>query len=415
MNPMPAAAARAFPFGRAVALHSLGWLVAANLIGIWLGISLLWPAVGNLLAPFTYGRWSPLHLDWQLYGWCALPMVGALLAWCLDPAHPNVRGHAAVAMGAWSAALALGGVAWLGGTVSGKLFLDWHGWTRWTLPAAMHLLWALLATHTAWRWRRMDAAGRRLRAGILALLLAVPAVLYFTTRRDVYHPINPDSGGATGAAVLGSTLGVVTIFFLVPVFVGVAARRRIAPFWWALFASWLVFGFLDRGNVSHHVPVTIVALGTLLAWIPLLPLFWRWHEWPGAALPWVRAAGGWWAVLVFTGWLSYLPGISEALKFSHALVGHAHLAMAGLLTSVNGAILVVLSGRRAPRGVFWTWQLGCIVYVTSMIVLGLTEIAHADALFRSEPWTQAILGTRLAGGSAMAIASVRWLAGYFRP
>jgi len=41
------------PFARAVAVHSLGWLVAANLVGVWLGVSLIWPSLGNLLAPFT--------------------------------------------------------------------------------------------------------------------------------------------------------------------------------------------------------------------------------------------------------------------------------------------------------------------------------------------------------------------------
>src|SRR5688572_18713714 len=110
-----------FPFSRVVAVHSLGWLVAANLVGVWLAVSLVWPAVGNLLAPLSYGRWSPLHLDWQLYGWCALPLVGMLLAWFFDGDHFRARGHAQLAFSFWSVALALGGVSWLAGNVSGKL------------------------------------------------------------------------------------------------------------------------------------------------------------------------------------------------------------------------------------------------------------------------------------------------------
>src|SRR5687767_9153147 len=117
-------------FARTIVLHSLGWLVAANVVGLWLGVSLLWPAAGNLLAPLTWGRWAPLHMNWQLYGWCALPLVGVLFVWYFDGEALNSRGHARVALGAWSAALALGGVAWLGGAVSGKLFLDWHSWAR---------------------------------------------------------------------------------------------------------------------------------------------------------------------------------------------------------------------------------------------------------------------------------------------
>ena len=396
-------------------MHSLGWLVAANLVGLWLGLSLLWPAAGNLLAPFTWGRWAPLHMNWQLYGWCALPLVGALLVWCFDGEQPQARRHARLALGAWSAALALGGVAWLGGVVSGKLFLDWYGWTRPLLPLAMVVLWSLLAWHIARQWPRLTRAGRFLRGGMLALLVAVPPVLFWATGRGMYHPINPDSGGATGAAVLGSTLGIITIFMFVPQFLGLVAVRGVRAFAVMLAASWIVFAVIDRGNVSHHGTVPIVALGTLLIWVPLLPLFWRCYAWPAGAKSWLVAAAVWWALLVVTGWLSFLPEISEAFKFTHALVGHAHLAMAGLITSVNAAILVAISRRPTPGSVFWLWQAGCAVHIAAMLGLGWGETRHVADLFRGEGWTQGLLAVRLAGGAAMAAASVRWLLIFLRP
>lgn len=393
---------------RAVALHSLGWLVAANLVGLWLGVGLLWPAAGDLAAPFTWGRWAPLHMNWHLYGWCSLPLVGALLSWYLGAGAPAARRHSHVALGCWSAALFLGGIAWLGGTVSGKLFLDWHGWSRPLLPLAMVVLWGVLAWHA---WIRPDHSreGRWMRIGVLILLLPVPPVLYWAAGRGMYHPVNPDSGGATGAAVLGSTLGVITIFMIVPGFLGVAAKRGVRRFGWALGFSWLVFALIDRGNVSHHAATQIVALATLLFWVPLLPLYWRDHAWPGEAKPWLRMAAAWWGLLVVTGWISFLPGISETFKFTHALVGHAHLAMAGLITSVNAAILVVLTRRAAPRAAFILWQAGCATYIASMLALGWGESRWAAELFRGEAWAQGLLGLRLAGGLAMATASVLWL------
>lgn len=401
-------------FARAVAVHSVGWLVAANLVGVWMGVCLLWPAVGNLLAPLTFGRWAPLHLDWQLYGWCALPAVGALLVWCFDSRRPTANRDARIALGGWSLALAAGGIAWLGGTVSGKLFLDWHGWARPLLPVAMLVLWGLLAWHTWLRWPRLGALERGARVAVLGLLVVVPAVLFWATGRGMYQRINPDSGGATGAAVLGSTLGIITIFMLVPHFIGVRAVRPTRRFGWLLAGSWLVFAVIDRGYVSHHSLTQIVALGTLLLWVPLLPLYWRRHAWPEGARPWLRAAAVWWTVLVVTGWVSFLPGISEAFKFSHALVGHAHLAMAGLITSVNAAVLTAINRRAAPRGAFWSWQIGCGVYVLSMFVLGWGETRHEAELFRSENWNQALMATRLAGGVAMAAGSIGWLWSYLR-
>lgn len=396
-------------FARAVAVHSLGWLVAANLVGVWLGVSLLWPTVGNLLAPLTFGRWAPLHLNWQLYGWCALPAVGALLVWCLDEEARGAARHARLALAAWSLALALGGVAWLGGTVSGKLFLDWHGWARPLLPLAMVVLWGTLAWHTRRRWGRLRAVERGLRAVVLGLLVLVPPILFWSTGRGMYQAINPDSGGATGAAVLGSTLGIITIFMLAPLFLGVRATGRTRVFGWALAGSWLVFAAIDRGSVSHHVMTQIVALGTLLLWVPLLPLYWKRHQWPTGAWPWLGAASGWWTVLVVTGWISFLPGVSESFKFTHALVGHAHLAMAGLLTSVNAAILTTLTRAPAPRSAFWLWQVGCGLYVLSMLVLGAVESGHQAELFRAESWSQQLMAVRLVGGVAMAAGSVRWL------
>jgi cytochrome c oxidase cbb3-type subunit 1 len=397
-------------FARAVAVHSLGWLVAANLVGVWLGVSLLWPEVGNLTAPLSYGRWTPLHLDWQLYGWCSLPLVGALFTWCFEVDRPaRASLHARLALTAWSAALVLGGIAWLGGAVSGKLFLDWHGWTRPLLPIAMYLLWATLALNTWRRWKSMNALSRGARAAILGMLLLVPAILFWATGRSMYHSVNPDSGGATGAAVLGSSLGIITIFMCTPAFLGVQQTRRVRPFVWALVVSWLVFATTDRGHVSHHVVAQIVSLSVLLVWIPLLPMFWWRHAWPRAAWPWLRAATGWWCLLVITGWISFLPGVSEAFKFTHALVGHAHLAMAGLITSVNAAILVTITRRSAPRSAFWLWQGGCAIFIASMLALGGAEAGRSAELFRSEPWTQTLLATRLLGGIAMTAGSVRWL------
>jgi cytochrome c oxidase cbb3-type subunit I len=399
-----------WPLGRAVAVHSLGWLTAANLVGLWLAVVLLWPGAGNWLAPLTFGRWSPLHLDWQLYGWCSLPLVGALLAWFLDGSRASASRDANRALGAWSLALAAGGAAWLGGNVSGKLFLDWHGWTRPLLPLAMLILWFVLAWHTRGRWRGLSRQERAARTIMLGVLLPVPVVLFWSLGRGMYQSVNPDSGGATGAAVLGSSLGVISLFMLLPTLIGLRAERRVTPWICWLGASWLVFGLTDRGNVSHHAWTQIAALAVLLAWVPLLPMYWRRFAWGDGSSRWLGAAAIWWGLLTVTGWISFLPGFSESLKFTHALVAHAHLAMAGFVTSVNAATLVVLTRRPAPRGVWWLWQAGCVVYVVSMLLLGAAETTRQAELFRSESWSNLLLAARLGGGAAMTAASCRWLA-----
>ena len=51
--------------------HALGWLVAGNVVGLWLAILQLKP--GLAVGDWTYGRWVPVHLNVQLFGWTSLP------------------------------------------------------------------------------------------------------------------------------------------------------------------------------------------------------------------------------------------------------------------------------------------------------------------------------------------------------
>jgi cytochrome c oxidase cbb3-type subunit 1 len=394
--------------GRLVARHSLGWLVAANLVGLWLAALLVWPALGDLVAPLSYGRWIPLHLDWELYGWCSLPLVGSLMAWCLDRRHPAVLVHARVALVAWSLALALGGIAWLGGVTSGKLFLEWHGWARPVLPVAMLVLWVILGAHTWWRWPGLAAGGRLGRVALLAPLVLVPSLLYWASDRRGYAAVNPDSGGATGASLLGSTLVIITLFLLLPVLLGVRRQRSTGAAWPALGLSWAVFALLDHGNTSHHDAAQIAGLGLLLFWVLALAWYWRSFTWQAAAAPWRTAALVWWAALVVNGWISFLPGVSEKLKFTDGLVAHSHLAMAGLATCSGGLILAELTARAVSRPAFVAWQAGCALQIVALLFLGWAEAVDPGASYRGEAWPQSLLAFRLAAGAVMTLASVRW-------
>src|SRR6266702_2964409 len=111
------------------ALHSLGWLYAANLIGVWLAILLLFPSAGHWMGAWSYGRWTPVHLNFQLYGWMALPLIAwAMRIYRADGDRVAPWSRAALVL--WSLALTIGGVSWLQGESSGKLFLDWSGFSR---------------------------------------------------------------------------------------------------------------------------------------------------------------------------------------------------------------------------------------------------------------------------------------------
>lgn len=400
------------PVARAVALHAVGWFVAANAVGVWLAAILVWPALGDLLAPLSYGRWMPLHHNWQLYGWCSLPLVGVLMTWILTPEHPGRSRHARVALGAWSLALGLGGLSWLSGVVSGKLFLDWHGWAQPLLPLAMLVLWTVLAAHVWWRRGELTRGGRWARWAVIGALAAVPTVMYFASERSVYPPVNPDSGGATGASLLGSTLGIIMIYGALPrllgrpVVVGASRWGGEGVFWASLAVSWMVFGLIDHGHASHHAWDQLIGLAALIAWVPLAWCRFRAFAWPPGVRWALVLAFTWWLALVANGYWSFLPGVAERLKFTDGLVAHAHLAMAGLVTSMNLAILgVLLPGAMKTTWPFWLWQAGCAVQVAVLLALGWWQGGAPGDAYRSDVWMTAGYAVRLMAGVGMLLAS----------
>ena len=398
---------------RSIARHALGWLVAANAVGVLLAVLLLWPEANSLLAPLTYGRWMPVHLDWQLYGWCALPLVGVLLTAVSKTASTPF----CLPIRLWSAALLLGGVSWLGGTVSGKLYLDWAGWARPLLPLAMGALWFAMITSLLANWPEFGIQRRLLLSLMMAVLAAVPVLLYRATGADSFPPINPDSGGATGTSLLGSNLAIVAIAGLLPHLLRLPRESlagsvgRITGWFWPAFAlSLLVFLLRPHGSVSHHQAGEIAALGLVLLWVPLTVIYLTTFKWPEVTGRWLRASAYWWGALVVTGWLMFLPGFSESAKFTHVLVAHSHLALAGLVSSMNGALLAALgvAPGRDSAGFQW-WQGACLAHILVLLMIGLVEQADPSWLW-SGSWTiTALLSARLAAGIIQLAVSLHWL------
>jgi cytochrome c oxidase cbb3-type subunit 1 len=403
---------------RAAAWHSLAWLFVANLIGVWLAVLLLYPTAGRWMGEWSYGRWTPVHLNFQLYGWIALPLV----AWAIKVYH--AEGSAAApwtraALLLWSVALFIGAFSWLNGHSSGKLFLDWSGYARVLFPLAIFFLWLVLATSYARAWTAPDNLSltvRTVKLIGLGLLLLVPIAIYLASSPAIYPAVNPDSGGPTGASQLESTLIIVLILFLLPY--GLTARKQTGRNW--IIAAWAIFGIevllclgLGRADVSHHRPVQFISLGSLLVWVPVIPAYFNAFRWPPNTRPWRLAVLAWWALLVPTGWCFFLPGVLDRLKFTDGLVGHSLMAMAGFVTSLLILMLVVLLDKDGDvfnsRWAFIAWNGGTLAYVVIMLMAGWRE--GVDPGFTMVPSTMrtVIYVLRLVLGVAMTAASAHWL------
>jgi cytochrome c oxidase cbb3-type subunit 1 len=392
--------------------HSLAWLVFANAIGVLLATLLLIPNLNQLFDTFTYGRWMPVHLNLQLYGWCSLPLIAFLFkVYAVD--HPPAARWARSALWIWSTALAIGSISWLTGHSSGKLFLDWIGLPRILFPLAILTVWLLLAY--ALFHAPNSALSRTAKLLGLAFLLAVPILLYIAASPNLYPPINPDTGGPTGASQLESTLIIIAILLLLPF--GLTRRQpRRSP---ALTLSWIIFTAetllclaLGRADVSHHRPTQYISLASLLIWIPLIPLYFAAFTWHPKTRRWRIAFLLWWSVLVPTGWALFLPGILDHFKFTDGLVGHSLLAMAGFVSSLLIFALIQLLGDGGwifnTTWSFYLWQLSVLAYVALMFVAGWQEGSNPAFAMVPGLARNAIYTLRLLLGCCMFIASADW-------
>jgi cytochrome c oxidase cbb3-type subunit I len=398
--------------------HALGWLVFGNALGVMIAILLLLPQLNSWLGEWTYGRWMMVHMNTALFGWCSLPILallfkaygadrGSLAAWC----RPVVW--------LWSAALVVGSYSWLQGHSSGKLFLDWSGYARVFFPLALLGFWVLLAIAFA-RNRESGSNGPAvLFARLLGLLalLPVPLAIYLSSSPNNYPAVNPATGGPTAASQLESTLGVVLILLAVPFGVAGVRKglRRIAIICCAVFlAESVMTALLGFGDVSHRIPAQYLSLASVLAWIPLIRAFYSHFEWTPATRRWRTAFLAWWAGLVITGWVMFLPGVLDRVKFTDALVGHSLLAVAGFLSAYVVFILVQVLGEQDAwilnrTWSFYAWNLGVLAYVIVIMVAGWIEGTNPAFTIVPGADRNIIYVVRLLTGIAMLAGSVEWL------
>ena len=396
--------------------HALGWMCAANMVGLWLALCLVWPRAGELAGGFTFGRWVPIHLNAHLYGWSSLPLVAVLLA-AFFP-HRLRECWSRLAVTAWSAALAFACASWLTGRTSGKLFMDWTGVSRVLFPAALAVLASALAVGLRAGWKTWSPLNRTWRLLLLLALVPVPAILYWAASPSLYPTVNPHSGGATGSSLLGSTLVLIAIILFSPTLLSIPSRaplprwtRILPPLLVAHFAGYLL---LERGDASHHAADQISGLFTLLPWPFVLTSRLRLHAWPAGTRRWLLAFAAWGVVLTVSACLMFLPGALEKSKFTNAFVAHTHMAMAGMLTSFLMIVLIALNpgdtaGALGDSKPFWIWQAGCMLHVLSMFGAGACEAVNPGVLFGPSTAINLLYGLRILAGLAMLDASVRWL------
>lgn len=391
--------------------HAVFWLVIASLIGLWLALSLLVPGLSRGVAGLGFGRLVPVHTNLLLYGWCSLPLVALLFRFFQVERSVVVTKRAVWAVRLWSSALAVGAGSWVLGVSGGKLFLEWRGFSLVWLCLAMVFLWFVL-----WSARpTLGRSGRLIRLALLSCLAGIPAILFYAALPQAYPPVNPHSGGATGTSLFGSTLGLVFLFLMVPRLLLEAkdpSRDDGLPKLLVVFGGYVLYlALLKKGNVGNEEWSQILALLSLSVWVPLLWRYFGRYRLEKAMKPWAVAFLVWGALLWLDGWLIFLPGFLEAGKFSNSLVAHAHLAMAGMLSSFCVMVLIkVTEGRfRTLGGTYWSYHIGLAMQLVVLTLCGVYEADDPGFDFNGSTGLSVFYGLRFGGGLLMFLASFGWL------
>ena len=173
---------------------------------------------------------------------------------------------------------------------------------------------------------------------------------------------------------------------------------------------WLIFGAAEWIGGTHWQFHQIGAMLLLLPWAMLLPWDWAAFVWPAGTRRWRLAVFGWWALLVISGVTMYLPVLLDRIKFTQALVGHTHLAMAGFTTSFCALVLVAVGGRSLGS---WRWVAawhGSVwVMIGVLAAMGWREGGEFSWMTLPAGWRSAGLHLRAACGGVMLATSMVWL------
>lgn len=392
-----------------IVIFSLFWLVFANVTGLVLSILLAYPELNNFIEPLTYGRLIPLHLNFHLYGWSSMPLIGLLYYWFLD--SKVLSSHKTkLPLLFWSIALLIGGFAWTYGITSGKIFLEWKSIAEYSFLAALLCLWGFLVKNS---FKNINT----FKKVILISFGSIPIIFKLVLDPKVFPPINLQSSGATGASLMISTLGIILIYLITPYVLSIreVSKKRsyiVLSIFLLHFIFWLS---INHAHSTQYDYDQILGLSSLSIWLPLLHLYYKNFEWPSELKTWLISFGAWTAILFPSAAFMFLPGNLELVKFSSLIVAHVHIAMAGMTTSFCMLLLLILTlGYKYNHPLlskfsFYTWQIGLILHLTALVIIGENEINHSGLYVPSTDIYNLPYILRIISGILMTLASVNWL------
>lgn len=403
---------------KVITQSSLFFLFLGNLVGLLLSILIAYPDANSILPQINFGRLIPVHLNLQLYGWSAIPLLGLILNLFLDKTQWNRR-SSSIPVIIWALSLCVGALSWISGNSSGKLFLEWQGFAKYFFLFNLSFLWCFIAySYYLGQLRQDSKSARILKLALLALLSGIPFIFYQALDPNLFPPINKISSGATGSSLLLSTLAVIFIMLILPLILQIKRAKTYKIYLGFIF--FFLHAFLSKYiNLSHSTNFDkdqIIGLSSLIIWIPLLFLYYRNFNFPEYCRLWLLSCLFWGTILTLTAIYMFLPPHLLVAKFSSYLVTHVHLAMGGFISSLCMVILSSLptaNSYLANKKLFSLWHIGLLMHFTSTLLLGFLESLTNGVLYHYQgslaEWVVYVYMIRIVAGSILTYCPMNWL------
>jgi len=372
------------------------WLLVGTVLGLIASLKFDMPDWLSRVAPLTFGRVRPAHLNAVTYGWASLAGAGCLL-WlvsrlCLVPVQLRKSLIASAAL--WNLGLIYGTGAILFGYSRGV------EWLEYPLPAAGMIAAAFLlfAASILQTFRR-----RTVPHLYVSLWYAVAAVvwfpfLYVVANLPVYSGVTHAAVnwwyGHNALAVWFTPIGLALAYYFIPKVIG----RPIYSYYLSLLGFWSFALFYNWNGIHHLVggPVptwlqTISIIASVLMVIPVMAVAVNHHLTTAGNFRYLRTSptlrftvvgAMCYTAVSFQGSLEALRDMQEVVHFTHYTIGHAHLGVYAFLTMILFGAMYYITPRVAkwnwpqPKLIklhFWLTAAGIGIYVVAMCTGGVLQ------------------------------------------
>ena len=391
---------------RNFALATIVWGVVGMLVGLLLGLQLIWPVLNANLPFLTFSRLRPLHTNAVIFAFVGnaifMGLYYSLQRLCKARTYSNLLGS--IHFWGWQLIIVAAAVSFVSGITTSKEYAE----LEWPIDIAITIVWVVFAVNmfgTIIRRRE-----QHMYVAIWFYIATVVTVAVLHIGNSIELPVNwlksyPVYAGVQDALVQWWYAHNAVAFFLTTPFLGLmyyylpkAANRPVYSYRLSIIHFWaLIFIYIWAG--PHHLLYTALpdwaqSLGTVFSVMLLAP------SWGGMINGLLTLRGAWdkvredpvlkflvvavtaYGMATFEGPALSLKNVNALMHYTDWIIAHVHVGALGWNGFMTFGILywlvprlwnTSLFSRKLANLHFWLGTLGIVFYAVAMYTGGLLQ------------------------------------------